>query len=343
MARISRQPAKELPEGLLREAFGSGSAPGRHEEDRSYNTAVYARLSVEDGGRSKEESIENQVEFLKAYLRDKTELTLAGIYRDNGYSGTGFLRPGWNRLMEEVRAGRVNCILVKDLSRFGRNYIETGDYLEHIFPLLGVRFIAVNDRYDSSNREAGSDGMGIAVKNLVNDYYAREISCKVSAAARMKQKKGEYQGSHPPYGYLYSAEGTHRLVIDEETAPVIKQIFNLLLEGYSSSRAADFLNGSGILSPSCYFYRLGYLHSERYADEKPWGVSTIGKIAANQVYLGHTVRGKTLESLCCGIPRHSIPEEERIIIPNTHEALISEELFHKVRERKAACRRDLPL
>lgn len=319
-------------------------------EIKVYQTAIYVRLSVTDNSKDTEvpncisngkaigisngSAIENQIAYLEYYRKLTSDLQLVGIYNDNGYSGSNFLRPEWKRLMEDVKKGLVNCILVKDLSRLGRDYIEVGDYLEHIFPLLKVRFISVNDYYDSSSPSAANEGFTIAFKNMIHTFYAKEISKKVTLSLHMKQRRGEYQGAHPPYGYLYKEGNPGRLVVDKVTAPVVKQIFLWAREGYSNRAIIKFLNDKGIPSPRSYFYQLGYFHSEKYATDNPWVVGTIKRIKENQIYLGNMVRRKTEQCLYKNISKRHIPETEWIIVYNTQEAIICRELFQEVSEKK---------
>jgi site-specific DNA recombinase len=177
-------------------------------------------------------------------------LQIYSIYTDNGEKGTNFDRPEFNRLMDDVKAGRVNCIVVKDLSRFGRDYLETGNYLEKIFPFLGVRFISINDNYDSFNPENSNEGLIISLKNLLNDVYTKDISKKIISTFRERQSKGEFLGAHVPYGYSRPDDGTYKLVVDEEAALVIRQIYQWKVEGLSDTAIARRLNDMGIPSPS---------------------------------------------------------------------------------------------
>jgi len=308
---------------------------------KKFYTAIYARLSIADSGKDNKESIGIQIDLLRYYVNSRPYLHLDSVYCDNGFSGTNFERPEWNRLIEDVKAGKINCILVKDLSRLGRDYIETGHYLDHIFPLLGVRFIAINDNYDSEDPNCYKESFRISLKNLVNNFYAKDISKKVSTSSYLKQKKGEYQGAHPPYGYLFSEEGTHKLVIDKGVAPVVKLIFQWCIVGYSDSEIANMLNNRGVSTPRTHYYELGLIHSDRYAVNKKWQNSTIKRITENKVYLGCMVRGKSKESLYDNIKRHDTHESEWIIVLNTQEAIIHEEVFQTVQsirnERKSKC------
>lgn len=297
---------------------------------RVFYTGIYARLSIADRSKDNMNSIETQIELLRHYVQNRPGLQLHRVYCDNGSSGINFMRPEWNRMIEDVKAGKINCIIVKDLSRLGRDYIEVGNYIDNIFPLLGVRFIAVNDNYDSDDLNCCRESLRIALKNLINSFYAKDISKKVSTSSSLKQRKGEYQGAHPPYGYIYSLMGTHKLIVDEEASLIVKQIFEWCLEGYTDSKIAGMLNHIGIATPSEHYYKLGLIHSERYSGNKQWQVSTIKRIIDNQVYLGCMVRGKSKESLYDNIPRHNTPQSEWIIVPNTQEAIIREELYRKV-------------
>ena len=195
-----------------------------------YRTAVYLRLSVEDNGKKEAESLENQRKLLVEYVASCPYLELAGVYSDNGFSGTDLERPEFQRMLKDVQEGKIDCIVVKDLSRLGRNYIEAGELLEKIFPFLNVRFIAVNDNYDS-----GSFGteeiLGATLKNVVNDLYAKDISRKICSALKMKRQKGEYIGSYAPYGYLKDPENKNHLIIDTDASFVVKEIFQLRAAG----------------------------------------------------------------------------------------------------------------
>lgn len=299
-----------------------------------YKTAIYVRLSLEDSGKAGTDAasvLRNQIEFLIQYLYTKPDLMLAGVYSDNGYSGTHFNRPEWIRLMEDVRNKMIDCIVVKDLSRLGRDYIDTGDYMENVFPILGIRLIAVNDGYDSIQADLWNHSMQFNIKNIINHFYAKDISMKVSSSIGLKQKTGVYQGSHPPYGYLY-AENCHKLVIEEETAIIVQKIFHWILDQYSDTQIAHLLTEMGIRTPNVHFYELGFIHSNQFAHPRNWNRTTIGRIAQNQVYLGYTVRAKSRKSLYHNEAKHEIPKENWIVVKNTHCAIIEEELFQRVQE-----------
>ena len=214
--------------------------------------AAYLRLSREDGDKQESDSIRNQRELIKEYLSKDKKLNYVGEYVDDGYSGTSFDRPSFQRLMGDVKAGKVNCIVVKDLSRLGRNYIETGRYIEQVFPLLGVRFIAILDHYDSAEKNDASDWLVLPFKNLINDAFARDISTKIRSQLDVKRKNGKFIGSFACYGYQKDPEDVNRLIIDPYAAEIVRSIYRMKLSGYSSVRIADELNHIGVLPPAEY-------------------------------------------------------------------------------------------
>ena len=208
-----------------------------------YDADLYLRLSHEDGDKAESDSIANQRELLMDYLSSHPEIRLHEVRTDDGYSGVNYDRPGFLQMMEAVKAGEINCIIVKDFSRLGRNFIETGKYIEKIFPFMGVRFISVNDDYDSARPRTSSDNLIVPVKNLMNDAYCRDISIKIRSHLDIKRKKGQCIAPFAAYGYRKDEENKNRLVIDEEPAAVVREIFKKKLEGYSAQAIADWLNG----------------------------------------------------------------------------------------------------
>ena len=215
-----------------------------------WRTALYVRLSVEDNGKDAD-SIENQIAFLESYVSGCPDLSKVELFVDNGYTGTNFQRPEFNRMMETVQAGVIDCIVVKDLSRLGRNYIETSQFVEKICPFYGLRFIAVNDSFDTS-AVTNAAQLSMALSNIVNDYYAKDISRKVTSALQTKMERGDYIGNYAPHGYCKDPENKNHLVIDPETAPVIRQIFQWRSEGVSYMGINRRLNEAGIPSPGQY-------------------------------------------------------------------------------------------
>jgi DNA invertase Pin-like site-specific DNA recombinase len=293
-----------------------------------YETALYVRLSVLDSGKNDGETILNQQELLEQFVATRPELTLKKVYVDNGETGVDFVRPAWNDLMSECRAGKINCIVVKDLSRVGRNYIETGEYLDKILPLLGVRLIAVTDNYDNKNLTNGEQ-LVANLKNLVNDIYAKDISRKVSAALHTKQKNGDFIGSHAAYGYLKVSESKNAIAVDPETAPIVRQIFNWKADGAGNAQIARRLNNADIPSPTRYRLLKGIFKDKRF-NKCLWQVHTIITILKNPVYLGNMVQGKHIGSLCEGKTRTRAKADDWVIVEGTHEAIIEQELFDRV-------------
>lgn len=301
--------------------------------EKMYHTAIYIRLSVENNKYfSDEESIIMQQNMLENYVIQQSDLTLYGVYKDNGKSGTDFIRPGFEHMMNEVRNRKIDCIVVKDLSRFGRNYIETGYYLEKIFPYLGVRFIAVNDQYDTE-KEEGSE-LIISLKNLINDLYAKDISQKIHASLSIKRKNGDFLGAFPPYGYLKSPENKHKLIIDLEAASVVREIFQWRLAGDSINQIAKRLNDRGLASPSLFHYQRGHKKKKPKGRAAIWQAQMVRLITENPVYAGHMVQGKTKRSLCEGISKTKVSHKDWIVVRNTHEALVSQEVFEQIQKRK---------
>jgi site-specific DNA recombinase len=296
-------------------------------QEKVFKTGLYVRLSIEDvRDRKDSDSIENQTYLLKQFVEERPFLQIYSIYTDNGEKGTNFDRPEFNRLMDDVKAGRVNCIVVKDLSRFGRDYLETGNYLEKIFPFLGVRFISINDNYDSFNPENSNEGLIISLKNLLNDVYTKDISKKIISTFRERQSKGEFLGAHVPYGYSRPDDGTYKLVVDEEAALVIRQIYQWKVEGLSDTAIARRLNDMGIPSPSKYKYLKGEWKNARY-NNNIWQRQAIKAITENEVYLGHKIYGKIQASLYEGKRKSRVPRDEWTIIENDHEPIIDQETF----------------
>ncbi|MCM1988840.1 recombinase family protein [Oceanirhabdus seepicola] len=306
----------------------------RISKKKIFKTALYVRLSIEDvRDRKDSDSIGNQTYLLKQFVEERPYLEICSIYTDNGQKGTNFDRPEFNRLMNDVRAGKVNCIVVKDLSRFGRDYIETGNYLEKIFPFLGVRFISINDNYDSFNTENINDGLIISLKNLLNDVYTKDISKKIISTFRERQSKGEFIGAHVPYGYSKPEDGSYKLGVDEEAAVVINQIYKWKVEGLSDTVIARRLNDMEIASPSKYKYLKGVWKNDRY-NNSIWQRQAIKTITENEVYLGHKIYGKIQASLYEGKRKSRVPRSEWTIIENDHEPIIDQETFDIVHNKR---------
>lgn len=295
-----------------------------------YQTAAYVRLSIKDGGKPGADTLVTQQELLRTFISDQLDMQLVRIYSDNGQTGTNFERPGFEQLLTDVRTGKINCIVVKDLSRFGRNYKETGNYLQRIFPLLGIRFVAINDNFDTKTAEKNEYGFIIPLKNIMNDTYSRDISRKVSSAIETKELHGEFVGAYAPYGYRKSVRNCHQLEINPETAPVIREIFDLRMQGMGYAGIMRLLNSRDIPSPGAYLYRCGLTTREAYRDAL-WTVWNIKEILRNEVYLGHLVQGKRTQAhYKQAREERYAPAAEWRVSRNTHEALVDADSFAAV-------------
>lgn len=297
-----------------------------------FSTAIYVRLSIENSGKDDDgDSIANQISFCKAYLAEHTDLKLYDIYEDNGEKGTNFDRPEFKRMMDDIRSGKVKCVLVKDLSRFGRDYIEAGEYLEKIFPFMGIRFISITDGYDSLTCDDAEGALMIPLKNMINDVYAKDISRKIITSFRARQEKGEFLPAFAPYGYVKSKEVAYRYEVDPETAPYVRMIFEWKAEGVSHNEICKRLNDMGAVTPARRKVDLGIWRAEKYK-HTVWHGRTIIDIMKNPTYTGCIVYGRIPKSLYEGIKMHRAPEEEWRYVPDAHEPIISQELFNKVQK-----------
>ena len=297
-----------------------------------WDAGLYGRLSVLDNGKVDGEPIESQIAIIEQYVAGHPELKIVERYIDNGYTGTNFDRPNWERMMADVRSGRINCIIVKDLSRLGRNYIETGRFLERICPKLGIRFISVNDNYDTAEIKS-QDEFAASLKNIVNDHYAKDISLKSGSALKAKRQRGEYIGSYAPHGYLKDPSNKNHLIINPETAPVIQQIYQWRAEGLGYGAITRMLNERDIPSPGRYRFEHGIVtNNNKKGSSLLWNRHALTDILRNIVYIGHLAQGKCTASLARGIPVHRTPESEWDIAYHTHDPIITEELFNQVQE-----------
>ncbi len=297
----------------------------------TWRTALYARLSVELLNR-KSESIENQLELMKRFAKGKPEFTELLEYTDRGYSGTDFHRPAFEQLMEDVRNGKINCIIVKDLSRLGRDYLETSNYVEVIFPFMGVRFISVNDHFDTNEEQNGNKELEIALKNLVNDMYARDVSKRVSTTREHEQVRGKFLGSNAPYGYkVDDKHPLRRLVIDPPAAEIVRQIYAMVLEGLSVREISLSLQEQKVSIPGQYL-KTGHLYREPGDKATKWYTGTIANILHARTYVGDLVQGRRRTRHYKGEERHFTDRDEWLICENTHEAIVSREVYDRVQE-----------
>ncbi len=298
------------------------------------HAALYCRLSVDDGNISGSVSIETQKILLKQYCQSHG-ITSYEFYCDDGYSGTNFQRPAFQQMLSDINAGKINLVIVKDLSRFGRNYVEVGLQVEH-FKEQDVRFIAADDHYDSSVNE---DDLMFPMRNVMNEMYARDVSKKTKAAKKAKARAGQYIGSKPPFGYKLDPDDRHHLVIDEPAAEVVRRIFRLTADGAGYNKITRIFREEKVLNPITYFNQNNpdYFKADYWRKEFDWHVTSVRAILNNEVYLGMLVYGKRRNKSMKSKQVVKNPREEWIVAENTHEPIISKELWdtaHKIMSSK---------
>ena len=275
--------------------------------------------------------------MLTRYARERNFPNVS-VYSDDGWSGTNFERPDWKRLISDIEAGKVGIVLVKDLSRVGRDYLRVGFYTEVTFPQNGVRFIAVNNGVDSANQ---SENDFAPFLNIMNDFYARDTSKKVSAVYRAKGNKGEHTGNHPIYGYLKDPENKQRWIIDEEAAAVVRRIFRMVIDGKGVYQIADILSEEKVLCPSAYLAAkgVGNRRNNKFEDSYRWWGTTVSYILARVEYMGHTVNFKTFKTCYRDKHRKQAPKEDWKIFENTHEAIIDKTTWETAQKLRRTIRR----
>ena len=303
-----------------------------------YDAALYLRLSrddIEDGGAKIEsDSIANQRELLRSFVKSQPDIQIFDIYVDDGYSGGNFDRPEFKRMTKDIESGKVNCVIVKDLSRFGREYIEAGRWIEKIYPALNVRFISVTDQFDSNTADFSEKSFVVPVKNFLNESYCRDISGKVRSHQKIKREKGEFIGAFAPYGYRKDSENKNRLVVDAEAADVVRKIFAWKMEGFSLGAIAEKLNERQVLSPKAYKKANGENYNSGFVgtDTPKWSAVQIKRILVNEVYIGNLVQGKQERISYKVKKRLNKPETEWARVKDTHPAIIKQSEFEVVQK-----------
>ena len=309
-----------------------------------YRTALYLRLSREDGDKTESDSIANQRTLLEAYAIDHPELCIVDEFVDDGYSGSNFDRPEFERLLKALQERKINCIVVKDFSRLGRNFVETGQYLEQVFPLFGVRFIAINDNYDSLNSQS-RDGMLVPIKGMINEIYSKDLSQKIQSCFRSKEARGEI---YTPVPFGYKRNQQNHLILDEEVSDVVMQIFLWKKSGMKESEIAKKLSTQGIPTPFARRCQLGYMRNTSRVKDPAWQPAFVTKVLENPVYTGTMVYNRiAYDETYRKIGQNS--REDWRMVPDSHPAIISWELFDEVsalreaeqavkEERKKWCR-----
>ena len=303
-------------------------------QNKIWNATLYLRLSRDDGDKEESNSITGQRELLRDYISQRPEFREYAVRVDDGFSGSTFERPSFQKMVEDVKAGRTDCIIVKDLSRFGRNYLDAGEYIEKIFPFLGVRFIAVNDNYDSLGDKKASDDLIIPFKNLINEAYCRDISVKIRSQLEIKRKNGQFLGSFAAFGYLKDAQNKNKLVVDQYAADIVRDIFKWKLEGVSPQDIADALNKLGVLSPMEYKRSLGmkFTTSFKTNSKALWSAGTVIRVLKNPIYTGVLIQGKETTPSYKVHKRVTKDESEWSVIEDSHEAIISKFDFDSVQK-----------
>ena len=322
--------------------------------------AKYIRLSLADKDVMKKEnkieseSIAHQRDLIQRYIDSHPDLKKCEVreFYDDGYSGTNFKRPSFERLIEEIKKGEIGCVIVKDFSRFGRDYIELGDYMERIFPFLGIRFISVNDRYDSNDFKGTTGGLDVVLKNIVYDFYSKDLSMKVKTAKRANMKRGEYVGGNVPYGLERDKEDKHKLVIDNEVAHVVREIFEYAINGMRIVDIARRLNEKGYETPARYYQRKypGHKTFKNTSKLSCWNDSSVRRLLQQKMYYGAIVQHKR-EGIGVGW-KHSVavPKEEQLVIEGRHPGIVTKEeflaaqrIFKKNAKTKYVREKDYPL
>ena len=319
MARTSKRYIEKKSENTERKVFKAG---------------IYTRLSNErtEEWREKSYSIETQILSCKEYAL-KENIDVLEVYTDYEYSGTNFERPSFQNMMQDIRDRRINCIIIRDLSRLGREYLEMGRLIDKVFPFLGVRFISVNDKLDTVKETDSKKSFEVTLKNIINDMYAKDISVKIKTSKHNRARNGYFIGSVPPYGYKIkkSKEG-QKLVIDENVRFIVEEMFDLTLQGKSQYEVAKHFNEKGY-APGMIYYKTGRVY--RQDDDPEWNKGTISKMLTNPAYTGTLVQGVKQQNLAKGIKQHFVDESQYIICENAHEAIISKEVHERIlRERQ---------
>ena len=298
-----------------------------------YRAGIYVRLSNErtENWRNKSQSIDSQIFYCSEYSK-KIGINVLKVYKDYEFTGTNFERPSYKEMLNDIKIGKINCIIIRDLSRLGREYLEMGKLIETVFPFLGVRFISVNDNIDSKDGINDKKSFEIAIKNIINDMYVKDISLKVKSSKHTKAKKVYFIESNPPYGYkiLKLREG-RKLIIDEKIEFIVKKIFSMAIEGKNACFIAKYLNMNNYSSPRRY-HNTGEIYREN--EEHQWSSFKVRVILNNEVYIGNLVQGVHQQDLIKGMKRCKVNADELIVFKNAHEGIISKEEFEIIKNNK---------
>ena len=299
---------------------------------QGFNAAGYIRLSKEDRIKDESNSVTNQKLIITSYIKKNEDLELFDFYIDDGYSGTTFDRPEYKRMIKDIAEGKVNTIIVKDLSRFGRNHIESDNYIENILPGYNVRFISIIDDVDSFKNPKSVCSIEIPLKNLMNDQYARDISEKDRSTLKIKQLNGEFIGVTAPYGYLKNPKDKHKFIIDKEASYFVKKIFNMILLGKSRKEIAEHLNNKNVLTPSLYKLSKENINNEDLILSKKWNAEIVNRILRNETYTGTLIQNIKTKPNYRTDKLIDVNKDEWIITENHHEPIISKNRFDEVQQ-----------
>lgn len=297
---------------------------------KKYKVAGYIRLSKEDKIKDESNSVANQKAIINSYIKKNEDLELVDFYIDDGYSGTTFDRPGFKRMIRDITENKVNTIIVKDLSRFGRNHIESDNYLENILPGYNVRFTSIIDEIDSLKNPKSVSSIAVPLKNLMNDQYARDISEKVRSTLKIKQLNGEFIGVTAPYGYLKNPKDKHKFIIDKEASYIVKKIFNMILLGKSRKEIAEHLNNKNVLTPSLYKLSKENTNNEELIRSKKWNAEIVNRILRNETYTGTVIQNIKTKPNYRVDKLIDVNKEEWIKLANHHEPIINKDKFAEV-------------
>ena len=295
-----------------------------------FNVAIYIRLSREDGDKEESDSVGNQRKLLTEYVNKHDDFILYDVYIDDGFTGTNFNRPDFHRMIADIEDNKVSCVVVKDLSRFARNYSDAGSLIDNLFVQMGVRFISLAENVDSYLNPDSVSSIIVPITNVMNDQYCYQTSKKIRQVFDYKRRNGQYIGAFAPYGYIKHPKDKHQLIIDPDAAEIVKLIFSLFLKGTSKRAIALYLNEHGVPSPSAYKLQKGIPVSTRGYDDPMWGARMIHSILTNPTYTGDLAQGRSRVKSYKVHEVESVPREEWVEVAGTHEAIIDYETFDKV-------------
>ena len=305
-----------------------------HKEMKKYMASLYLRISKDDGNEIESVSIENQRNIIYNFIKKREDIIVYNERIDDGYSGMNFERPEFKHMMEDIKENRVNCIIVKDFSRFGRNYISVGKYLEELFPYVDIRFISVNDNYDSNFKDDATDFFVVPFKNLLNDAYSRDISMKTKISLNIKRKQGYFVSPFTVYGYKKSEENKNVIIVDDFAAKVVFDIFREVIKGKNINSIAEYLNYLGVPSPSDYKKRIGskYVSGLKVNLKSTWSYNAVKNILRNNIYIGTLEQGKSTTENYAKRKTIKKNKNEWIKIKNNHKEIINKQIFDLANE-----------